>query len=62
MYPFRIYQAPNIANKADNWRTFQMRSGAIGYRSKYWMPQFGLSRDRNNYCDGGNFENVIDYN
>ena len=59
MYPFRIYQAGNIANPTDNWRTFQMRSGAIGFRSKYYLPSSGASVGTGLSVDGGNFENVI---
>src|ERR1035438_4740542 len=57
MYPFRLYQAPNMANAADNWRTFQMRLGYIGFRSKYFPPGGGNSVGV--IADGGNLENVI---
>ena len=60
MYPFRIYQANNIANQVDNWRTFQMRAGAIGFRSKYWLPGAVAAVGSGNNADGGNFENIID--
>ena len=37
-----------------------MRAGAIGFRSKYWMPSSVASVGSGNIADGGNFENIID--
>lgn len=38
--PFQIYNIANITNSADSWRTFQIRDGFTGARSKYWLNGF----------------------
>lgn len=38
--PFEIYNIANVLNPADSWRTFQIRDGFLGARSKYWLNGF----------------------
>lgn len=42
-HPFQIYNVAKIGGRAaDDWRTFQIRGGYFGARSKYWVfPTFG---------------------
>lgn len=37
-YPFKVYP---VTNGTDSWRSFAVRSGFIGYRSKYKLPTGG---------------------
>ena len=39
--PFTVYQISNVLKASDSWRTFQMRDGLIGFRSKYFAPSQG---------------------
>lgn len=50
--PFQIYNRANLSTPADNWRTFQMRDGWIGYRPKLMLP----TENQSGYPIQGNFE------
>ncbi len=42
-HPFKVYQAANIVDADDSWRTFQMRGGLVAHRSKTQYFPAGLS-------------------
>ena len=55
--PFQMYQTDNKLSAADSWRTFQMRDGLLGARSRYSKVNFAIG-------DGvgtvfGNYENEL---
>ena len=57
MFPFKIYQIDNRIDKSLNKYTFQIRSGLIGFRSAYKIPEDGASLSSvTTYCYTANWE------